>query len=928
MKRILICTLALILSLFALRAQKPALDHSVYDDWKSLSRAAVPYDGEWMYYTVSPQQGDGVLHVVSALSGKEWLCPRATEFKLSADGTKAVYRIKPLYETTRQAKIKKKKADQMPRDTLAILDLVTGAVEKIENFNSLHLPFLLADWIAYSKHVDKKDSLLKKEDVIVLNIRDMGRDTLRRASNLSFNRPGARIAFTTTPDAKDSVHCAAVCLYDPASGVTDTLLTGDKKAKLGKIFWNEVGDRFAFYARLDTAKAVGKMIDIYTYVDGKVSKALDHGHPAIPEGWKLSDQPGLGWRFGDRILTVGTCPIPMEKDTSLVDFEQPQLDIWTWNEDYLQPVQKLRLNTEKNRSYLALLRLEDGSLTQIADEQLPEVSVGVDFQGEKILAWTNKPYRVKQQWDQNPCSDIYLVDLRDGSRTLVSEAASWSRMTPSPDGSRVVYYDVVKRTWNVYTLADGSQKDLTSALGVAFFDEKDDHPCLPPPTGGAVWFDDNTRVTLRDRYDVWVLDMSGKVAPYRLTEGLGRSGKWMYNLSLPYSKPDYAARGPRIEGSKPLYFTAMNEDTKEWSLSVKDLNVRRPVLKTLVAGPYKYELMSVSRAPKKPVLYYTKESFETGKDLYATIDLFKTEQRLTEINPQMNDYNWGTVELMKWKRTDGIDAEALLFKPEDFDPAKKYPVIFYFYEKDSQTLYNARTPAPSRSIVNIPYFVSNGYIVCDPDIYYKNDGHPGRDGLESVMAAADEVCKNAWADEAHMGIQGQSWGGYQVAYMITQTGRFAAAGSGAPVSNMTSAYGGIRWSSGIVREVQYEQGQSRIGKDLWSGFDLYYDNSPLFFVPNVTTPVLIMSNDADGAVPWWQGIEFFTALRRCGKPAWLLQYNKEAHNLNGRWNSKDLSIRLEQFFGHYLKGEPMPVWMSTGVPATQKGLTLGYEKAR
>jgi dipeptidyl aminopeptidase/acylaminoacyl peptidase len=141
---------------------------------------------------------------------------------------------------------------------------------------------------------------------------------------------------------------------------------------------------------------------------------------------------------------------------------------------------------------------------------------------------------------------------------------------------------------------------------------------------------------------------------------------------------------------------------------------------------------------------------------------------------------------------------------------------------------------------------------------------------------------------------------------------------------MTSAYGGIRWESGMARTFQYEQQQSRIGKDLWEGFDLYIENSPLFFVPNVTTPVLIMHNDEDGAVPWWQGIEFFNALRRCGKKAWLLQYNGEAHNLRDRRNTRDLSIRLEQFFDHYLKGKPAPIWMSKGVPATLKGIDLGY----
>ena len=924
MRKLLACIAATALGALALQAQKPALDHSVYDDWKSLSRASVPYDGPWLYYTVSPQQGDGMLTVRNVVDGREWTCPRATDFKISADGKKAVYKIKPRYEETRQAKIKKKKADEMPRDTLAVLDLQSGEVEKIADLTALHVPFLLADWVAYARHVNKKDSLLKKDDIIVLNIKNLGRDTLRAVTNLTFNRPGWRIAYECKPDAKDTLRRPGVCLYNPASGITDTLLTADKKAKLGRIFWNENGDRFAFYANLDTAKAASKFIDIYVYEDGEVRKALDHAHAAIPEGWKLSDKPGLGWRFGDRVLTVGTCPIPMEKDTSLVDFEQPQLDIWTWNEDYLQPVQKMRANTEKNRSYLALLHLADGSLIQIADENLPDVSVGVDFSGDKVLAWSDKPYRIQQQWNQNPCHDAYVVDLRDGSRTLLAEAAPYTRIAASPDGSRYVFYDAVKRAWFCYTTAEGVLRDLTGGLAVNFYDEKDDHPCLPPPAGGATWFEDSRRVTLRDRYDVWVFDTDGKEAPYLLTEGRGRAKKTAYNLSLPYSKPDYASRGPRIDPAKPLYFHAQSEKTKEWSVAVKDLSARKPVLKTLVSGPYKYELNAVSRAPKNPRLFYTRESFETGKDLYTTADGFKTSERLTDINPQMHDYNWGTVELMQWTRPDGIEAEAMVYKPENFDPSKKYPVIFYFYEKDSQTLFNARTPAPSRSVVNIPWFVSNGYVVCDPDIYYKLDGHPGRDGLESVMAATDELCKNAWVDQARMGIQGQSWGGYQVAYIITQTDRYAAAGAGAPVSNMTSAYGGIRWGSGIVREVQYEQGQSRIGKDLWSGYDLYYDNSPVFFVPNVKTPVLIMHNDADGAVPWWQGIEFFTALRRCGKPAWMLQYNKEAHNLNGRWNSKDLSRRLDQFFGHFLKDEPMPEWMEKGVPATKKGLTLGY----
>ena len=175
---------------------------------------------------------------------------------------------------------------------------------------------------------------------------------------------------------------------------------------------------------------------------------------------------------------------------------------------------------------------------------------------------------------------------------------------------------------------------------------------------------------------------------------------------------------------------------------------------------------------------------------------------------------------------------------------------------------------------------------------------------------------------------GQSWGGYQVAYLITQTNMYAAAWAGAPVVNMTSAYGGIRWESGMSRQFQYERTQSRIGGTLWEKPDLYIRNSPLFHLPKVQTPVVIMANDADGAVPWYQGIEMFTDLRRLGKPVWLLQYNGEAHNLVKRENRKDISIRELQFFDHYLKGAPAPVWLEKGVPAVEKGRNWGLETSR
>ena len=266
----------------------------------------------------------------------------------------------------------------------------------------------------------------------------------------------------------------------------------------------------------------------------------------------------------------------------------------------------------------------------------------------------------------------------------------------------------------------------------------------------------------------------------------------------------------------------------------------------------------------------------------------------------------------------------MIFKPENFDPTKKYPMIAYFYEKDSDLLHLFRNPAPSASTINIPLFVSQGYIVFNPDIPYKV-GYPGESAISAIVSGVNAVVDRGYVDPKRIGIQGQSWGGYQVAYMVTETNMFAAAGAGAPVSNMFSAYGGIRYGSGLVRQFQYERQQSRIGGTPWNSFLRYVENSPLFHADKVETPLLMMHNDRDGAVPWTQGVEYFTALRRLNKPVWLLNYNNEDHNLVQRKNRKDLSIRLSQFFDHYLKDAPAPEWMVKGLPAVDKGRTMGTE---
>lgn len=957
----------LLLSVVVVNAQKKPLDHSVYDSWKSINMSGEINNGKYLIYNITPQEGDATMVLYNIESNTTLEIERGTNGVINKSGEYLVYRIKPFFQETREAKIKKKRADDMPKDTLAIMNLKSGEITKYSHLKSyktpreldFHLAFQQSEKPAPKKDV-KKDETPEKTDqarpapgagagassagtssLLVLDIRDLSIDTIKVVDSYFFNENGDRLAYITKPGKKDSLEKRGIFIYSPIKKSTEPVLTGVEKSKYFSPTFTKKGDKLLFYAQLDTIKEVEDKVDIYVYdmVGGEVEKMVPYNAKGITEDWMIANTASLTINDDGRYLYFGTKPIPPKKDTSLVDFETPRLDIWTWNEDYLPTVQLSNLSRMNRVSYLARIDMEgDRKVVQLEDEDFSRVSISERIEQPKVLAQSDKPYRVRRQWDTNPIVDLYSLDLQTGERQLLYEGATITAVSPSPYGNYYTWYDMVDKNWFIYNMTTGELKNLTADLPSTFWNEDTDTPTLPRPYSNVTWFHDEKAFVLGDRYDLWQFDPLDKNKPFVLTDGYGKQNKTKLGFNLmntPFSKRGYEFEDRFLKWDEPMFFTTFNEVTRMRGYAYKDIKNKRAKITKLVEGGFSYgrvlmtdKFENPGKKAKKlstPIYLFIKGNFENSNNLYITKDLFKTEQRLSDINPQQNDYIWGKVEMVDWKTADNIDAQGMLFTPENLDKSKKYPMLIYFYEKDSDGLYNYRSPAPSRSTINIPFFVSNGYVVFVPDIYYF-DGHPGQSAMRSIMPGVDMLLdKYSWIDGDNMAIQGQSWGGYQVAYMVTQTNRFKAAGAGAPVSNMTSAYGGIRWESGVTRQFQYEQGQSRIGVDLWEGFDLYIENSPLFFAPNVETPLLIMHNDKDGAVPWYQGIEYYTALRRLQKPVWMLQYNDEAHNLAERRNAKDLSIRLEQFFNHFLKGAPMPVWMKRGIPANLKGIDFGYE---
>jgi dipeptidyl aminopeptidase/acylaminoacyl peptidase len=325
---------------------------------------------------------------------------------------------------------------------------------------------------------------------------------------------------------------------------------------------------------------------------------------------------------------------------------------------------------------------------------------------------------------------------------------------------------------------------------------------------------------------------------------------------------------------------------------------------------------NVTKAKEADVVALTSSTFSVFPDLMVTKTDFKDLRKVTDANPQKATLLWGTSELIRFRNTDGVPLSGILMKPENFDPKKKYPMIVYIYEKLAQNVHRFVNPAPGHSI-NASYYVSNGYLVLEPDIVY-TIGYPGQSALKCVLPAIQAVVDQGFVDENAIGIQGHSWGGYQIAYMVTQTNRFKAAAPGAVVANMTSAYSGVRWESGLPRQFQYEHTQSRIGGTLWEYPMRFLENSPLFRLDRVETPIMTIHNDNDGAVPWYQGIEFYLGLRRLEKEVYLFNYNGEPHGLRRRANQEDYARRLQQFFDHFLKGAAAPDWMQKGIPYLQR----------
>ncbi len=917
---IIVILLAASTSLFA---QKKPLDHSDFDIWNTIEGEVISPDGNYVAYSLKKGERDNSLRVHRKNGKILFKHDRSENAKFTFDSNFVLFTIKPWSDSLRVLKSRKTKKKDLPKDSLGILNLNDGVLTKKASLKSYKIPKRWSGYAAYQLHKQKantktpKDTLLvrKKQKkpsksngyhLVIRNLLTYKEDTIKFVTDYHFAEKSKKLVYTSTGPHEASKTGVFVKNLESGHSVN---LHNSLKGKYHQLQVSSSGKHVGFVVDTDTTKIQMRPNTLFYWKEGDTIAGKIMSTRSSPKGYQVSPHGKVHFSEKEDKMFFGFSTPPIRKDTTLTDEEIVNVEVWTYNEPRLYTVQEFQLKNDTIKSYTAFLNLKKLKTVQLADTIYPNIELADEGNCRFALTSTQTPYELESQWNARVDSDYRIIDTETGKAHFEIKKVPYVKL--SPKGRYAYGYNSVDTTWFTVNLKTKKRIDLTK--GEVFYDELNDIPFYPYPYGAVGWTKNDEHLYLYDRFDIWQFDPDTG-ARLKITDGRMKKTSYRYNTLNDELR--------HLPSRSKWILTTFNEATKDGGYASFDPKSKE--LTQLVTGPFQYS--SPQKALFSDDLIFTKESFQEFPNLWLSSLNFNNKLQLSNANPQQENYNWGTVELFEWSSLDGKPLQGLLVKPENFDATKKYPLLVNFYERSSDNLNKHRAPKAERSSINYSFYTSRGYVIFNPDVHYRI-GYPGESAYNCVIPGVTSLIEKGFIDEDNIGTQGHSWGGYQIAYLVTKTDIFKAAESGAPVPNMISAYGGIRWGSGLSRQFQYEHTQSRIGGTPWEYPQRYIENSPIFNLDKINTPLLIMHNDADGHVPWYQGIEFFVGLRRLGKPSWFLNYNGEPHWPLKLQNRKDFNIRMAQFFDHYLKGAPQPSWMKRGVPAIEKGILQGYQNA-
>ncbi|MGN8226212.1 alpha/beta hydrolase family protein [Gracilimonas sp. BCB1] len=874
-----------------------------FEDIGSIELSA---NGNWVAYEVWPDRGDGRVEVKRTNGRNTFSITSGASPKITPNGewVAAFLRV-PLAEELKAEKNK-------PKQGLSLLSTNDGSITEFDSVQSFTF-FENGNWLAIQHHQSREVEELKSgnkklgTEVTLWNTESGSAFSLPFVREMEFDSLSSYLAYSVvdTSDAENGLY-----IFD-LNNQESRSVEVTEKGLFSNLTWDYNQEKLAFTkTTYDTSYVESNAsVHIWDAQNGEMKTLLNTD--AGKEGFVLRSNNELTFTNDGRRLFFGFMDAEMaaldtnkdggeDDEVDIYDVadivEDRGLDIWHGDDPRIKTHEKKSWNSTKNHLYMAVYHLDSDEWVQLADHEMPDINVA--HNPNVVLGSSQIPYMKEMTWE-GFFNDWYYVDLETGERTLIGKKLS-EGVSLSPEGKFAAFY--VNKHWNLLDIENGVTRNITAHLDVPFYNEDHDYPSRVPDYGIAGWIEGDRALMIYDKYDIWRFPTDFS-EPMAITDGAGREAKRIFRIER--MNKDW---GEPYTNNEELLLTSYHDLKKNFGFYSAKAN--RSGVNRLMEEDKKFTF--VEKAEDANTILYKREAYDEFPNIWVAGNRqFKRTSKLTQLHEDLQKkWNWGKAELIDWLSLDGKFIQGVVIKPNNYDPDKRYPIMTYYYRFFSDRLHDFNEPKTNHRPVFAQY-VSDGYVVFLPDIRFEI-GRPGFAATKSLVPGIQKLIEMGIADEDKLGLHGHSWSGYQTAFMVTQTDIFDAAVSGAPVSNMTSAYSGIRWGSGLARQFQYERTQSRIGQSLIEAPEKYIENSPVFFADKITTPMLIMHGDADGAVPWYQSIEMYLAMRRYNKDVVFLQYHDEPHHPQKFSNKLDYAIRMKEYFDYYLKGVGEPEWIIEG----------------